>query len=280
MAGKSFSGGTWTAYLANTHDAAHRNQAVDRVAYTSASGSYTLANTKGYFRLFDTYRAVCSKIRMTGIITYANENLRAPAGWMNYFGQPLVNYSAWPFGYAGVYDSEFRDVALDIVGLDDATEVKFGTRKKIIQIPVVAPITNVGVADAQAMYVVPEAYDGYRIAKVQADVATAGAGTGDTTVQIAKASGGGSYANLLSTPVAITQGTVTNGNTPLIQRDAARYVPQPGEQRARAHQSQRPATDRRQIRQHRHRADGPGRDAVACAIVVFDWRSSDRLKII
>ena len=61
----------------------------------------------------------------------------------------------------------------------------------MIQIPVVAPITNVGVADGQAFFVVPEAYNGYRIAKVQADVAKAGAGTGDTTIQIAKATGAG-----------------------------------------------------------------------------------------
>lgn len=222
VTGKSFSAGTWTAYLANTHELAHRNQVGDRVAWVSGSGSYTLASTKGYFRLFDSYRPVCSKIRMKGMITFANENLREAGGWMNYFDEPLVNYST-ALTFAGIPYSEFRDVALDLVGLDDPTEIKYGTRKKVIQIPVIPPITNVGVADAQAFFVVPEAYDGYRIAKVQADVAKAGSGTGDTTVQIAKASGGGAYADLLSTPIVVAQGTVTNGNTPVIQRDSETY---------------------------------------------------------
>ena len=209
----------WSAYLANSQDLAIRNQAFDRVAYTSGSGSYTLASTNGYFRLFDSYKVVCNKLRMTGMITFANENLKSATGWMNYYGQSLVNYS-YDLGFDGIPYSEFRDVALDVIGLDDVTEIQYGTRKKIVEIPVVAPTTNVGVADGQAVYVVPAAYSGYRIAKIQGDVVTAGSGTGDTTIQIAKSHSGGTYTNILSTLVAITQGTIANGNTPVIQRDA------------------------------------------------------------
>jgi hypothetical protein len=70
---------------------------------------------------------------------------------------------------------------------------------------------------------VPAAYDGYRIAKIQGDVVTAGSGSRDTTVRIAKFSGGGACTYILSTLVTITQGTVTNGNTPVIRRDAETY---------------------------------------------------------
>jgi hypothetical protein len=224
VTGKAFSAGIWTAYLANTHELAHRNQAIERVAWVSGSGSYTLAKTNGYFRLFDGYRSVCSKVRMKGIISFANEHLASPTCWMNVHGENLINYSN-PLYFDGVYNAEFRDVALDVIGVDDGTEVQYGVRKKTIQIPVVAPTTNVGVGDAQAVYVVPEGYDGFRIAKIQADVVTAGYGAGDTTIQLTKLSAGTTETDILSPAIEIAQSTTTNANTPVVKRDSPDTYP-------------------------------------------------------